>query len=388
MPEIVDEIKDENTRSRLQVLPYQLKFREPSADDLSFVIHFAKKTGDFLQLSSTDLKLIALTYCLEKEKVGCEHLRLEPITAKVSSYDNVKQVGSVQIKNDSKFFNYKENSKELTNENSTDIENQQKDSEFIANNDNDKDVNEDDENVNNDEEVDDVSDEQVDNDEKVDDNDGWITSDNIEEVKRQLSGIKIEDEAQEDVYVACITGDFAVQNVLMQIGLKVVNIKDGLCIKETKQFVLRCHACFKINPTKNEKPFCKFCGNFKTLKRVAVTVKDDGSKIIHINYKKPINIRGTKYSLPLPKGGKHTVNPVLVADQPLPQQRKSKMSIEEKRQLSVDKILNDPDYIARQNPFALNDVYSRSSKFRTNYRISRNPNETKKPTGNRKKKSK
>lgn len=387
MPEIVNEIKDENTRSRLQVLPYELKFRQPSADDLSFVINFAKKTGDFLQLSSTDLKLIALTYCLEKEKVGCQHLRLEPITAKVSSYDNVKQVGEVQIKNDSKFFNYKENSKELVNKNSNDIdiENQQKDSEFIANDDNDKNVNEDDEDINED-------DEDADNDEEVDDedddNDGWITSDNIEEVKRQLSGIKIEDEAQEDVYVACITGDFAVQNVLMQIGLKVVNIKDGLCIKETKQFVLRCHACFKINPTKNEKPFCKFCGNFKTLKRVAVTVKDDGSKIIRINYKKPINIRGTKYSLPLPKGGKHAVNPVLVADQPLPQQRKSKISIEEKRQLSVDKILNDPDYIARQNPFALNDVNSRSSKFRTNCRVSRNPNETRKPTGNRKKKSK
>jgi RNA-binding protein NOB1 len=124
----------------------------------------------------------------------------------------------------------------------------------------------------------------------------------------------------------------------------------------------------------------------KTLKRVAVTVKDDGTKIVHINFKKPINIRGTRYSLPTPKSGKHANNLILVADQPIPQQRKSKLAIEEKKQVNCDKILTDPDYVNRLNPFAINDIYSRASRMNTNVRRVVNPNETKRPTGNRKKK--
>lgn len=42
---------------------------------------FAKKTGDYRFLSATDIKLIALTYQLEKEIVGTDHLRTEPIIA-------------------------------------------------------------------------------------------------------------------------------------------------------------------------------------------------------------------------------------------------------------------------------------------------------------------
>lgn len=43
------------------------------------VTEFAKKTGDYISLSATDIKIIALTYQLEKEKVGINHLRTEPI---------------------------------------------------------------------------------------------------------------------------------------------------------------------------------------------------------------------------------------------------------------------------------------------------------------------
>lgn len=43
------------------------------------------------------------------------------------------------------------------------------------------------------------------------------------------------------------------------------------------------------------KQFCPNCGN-KTLKRVAVSCNENGSKNIHINFRKPINIRGTRVS--------------------------------------------------------------------------------------------
>ena len=39
---------------------------------------FSKKTGDYPSLSATDIKVIALTYQLEKEKVGTDHLKTAP----------------------------------------------------------------------------------------------------------------------------------------------------------------------------------------------------------------------------------------------------------------------------------------------------------------------
>lgn len=55
------------------------------------------------------------------------------------------------------------------------------------------------------------------------------------------------------------------------------------------------------------------CGN-PTLKRVTVTLNEDGSQQIHINSKRQLTSRGKKFSLPAPKGGKHFVRPVLTAD--------------------------------------------------------------------------
>ena len=42
----------------------------------------------------------------------------------------------------------------------------------------------------------------------------------------------------------CITADFAMQNVLLQMGLNLVGL-EGKRIEKVKNWVLRCHACFK-----------------------------------------------------------------------------------------------------------------------------------------------
>lgn len=44
--------------------------------------------------------------------------------------------------------------------------------------------------------------------------------------------------------VACMTGDYAVQNVIIQIGLNLVGT-GGKKMAQVKSWVLRCHACFK-----------------------------------------------------------------------------------------------------------------------------------------------
>lgn len=102
--------------------------------------------------------------------------------------------------------------------------------------------------------------------------------------------------------VACITGDFAVQNVLLQMGFSLVGVH-GSRVRSVKSFVLRCHACMKVCKDM-EKKFCPVCGN-ATLTKVAVTVDDTakGGFQLHLKKNYRFNLRGTKYSIPAPKPG-------------------------------------------------------------------------------------
>ncbi|KAG6418864.1 hypothetical protein SASPL_121070 [Salvia splendens] len=129
--------------------------------------------------------------------------------------------------------------------------------------------------------------------------------------------------------VACITADYAMQNVLLQIGLRLL-APGGMQIRELHRWVLKCHACSKVT-TEIGKIFCPTCGNGGTLRKVAVTVSDNG--IILATRRPRVSLRGTKksdqtllcdipfqYSLPLPQGGRDAItkNPILREDQ-LPQ---------------------------------------------------------------------
>lgn len=99
---------------------------------------------------------------------------------------------------------------------------------------------------------------QVDNkseDEDSDDEDAgeWITPDNVEDYKAVDLGHQTPQEKSQKptskkapayLKAACMTADFAMQNVLIQIGLNLVGT-NGQRIKSAKSWVLRCHACFK-----------------------------------------------------------------------------------------------------------------------------------------------
>ena len=132
-----------------------------------------------------------------------------------------------------------------------------------------------------------------------------------------------EDEEDREIIVACLTTDFAMQNVMKQMGIHVLSA-EGVIIKETKTWILRCYACFKTTP-RMDLVFCPNCGN-KTLKKVSVTLNADGTQQIHISTRKSLSARGKKFSLPKQQGGKYAINPILTADQPVPQQRKSQMA--------------------------------------------------------------
>ena len=51
-------------------------------------------------------------------------------------------------------------------------------------------------------------------------------------------------ESSGQIYTGCMTADFAMQNVLLHMGLNLIGI-EGKRISTVKSWVLRCHACFK-----------------------------------------------------------------------------------------------------------------------------------------------
>ncbi|NWR47976.1 NOB1 protein, partial [Regulus satrapa] len=212
-------------------------------------------------------------------------------------------------------------------------------------------------------------------DEESDDDEGWITPSNLKQAQQDAGHC---DTAPVGVQVGCVTTDFAMQNVLLQMGLHVLAV-NGMLIRRARSYILRCHGCFRCwrcsraepmghGPRSSEPPlspprrttsdmtkvFCPHCGN-KTLKKVAVSVSDDGSLHMHFSRNpKVLNPRGLRYPLPAPQGGKHANNPHLVEDQRFPQQRLSRKARQKTN-------VFDPDYVAGASPFAENDVHSRAA---------------------------
>jgi len=199
-------------------------------------------------------------------------------------------------------------------------------------------------------------------------------------VKRSFGVEATTDIKSSGVSVGCLTTDFAMQNVLIQMGLNVLSV-DGMLIKHVKTYVLRCYGCMKITKDTSLK-FCPHCGN-QTLKRLTTSVDENGCIKYFLAKNYTIRKRGKKYSLPKPQGGKHAINPLLTADQPFPHQRPTKKSLQQVDILSGD-------YVADSSPFKVNDVTSRAAQLgRFNRQApqwtKRNPNESKKKTNKRRK---
>lgn len=399
--EVVDEMKSNAQLKRLAVLPYNLQVKQPDSESIRIISDFAKKTGDFATLSLTDITVLALTYQFEKENAGVDHLRKEPLVARTvfsaqKPPEMKDQFAIAGFYNPSSKKNLTEADEEEMSDEFEEIEEQerdkQEDSQDESGNgseDSDgKEVEESNKNSIHDEELikkfvtlgfntipneeadeilqpvkaecseDDVSeeDEEEGDEGESDDDVGWITPGNINNVKKNFGGEVLEEQA---VDVACITTDYAMQNVLKQMGLNVTAL-DGRVIKHMRTFILRCYTCYKTT-TDATKIFCPKCGH-KTLKRVAVSVNDNGEQVIHINARHQITTKFKNQPIPMPKGGKHACNPILFEDQPLPQQRLPK-----KAMVKTDAL--DENYTAGYSPFVMRDLDSRSSRLRNTANI-------------------
>jgi len=186
--------------------------------------------------------------------------------------------------------------------------------------------------------------------EEEDDDECWVTPENLHEFPTTDEVEHLEEDEDQQIEdhpdIACMTGDFAMQNVLRQIGLPVIGV-DGKLIRRTRCYVLRCHTCFHVTHIM-DKLFCPRCGNM-TMKRVAMTTNEDGSQQLWIS-SKPLSARGLKFQLPKPRGGPHAVKPLLTADQRFPHQR---AKINRKLDLQNAQCIDDA-------PFAYKDVSSRA----------------------------
>ncbi|KAJ6652514.1 hypothetical protein lerEdw1_011484 [Lerista edwardsae] len=427
--EVVAEIRDKETRRRLAVLPYELRFKQPFPEYVRLVTEFSKKTGDYPSLSATDIQVLALTYQLEAEIVGAGHLKKEPEQVTVSSTKQHPEapvhVAGFHLPSKAKCAGGKRSPGAVRGGEGADsggpenaafgsflywrnplpsIEEdlqellasapptpapapplprssacpspclqalgqpvpQRADAACVQSQESDT--------------------EEGPGGGGGSDEEGWITPSNLQQTQQQM-GLGAEEPA--GVQVGCVTTDFAMQasvgcsgavrvalrgrltpsrlhehtqclleqecrNVLLQLGLHVLAV-NGLLIRHTRSHVLRCHGCFKTT-SEMTRLFCPHCGN-KTLKKVAVSVGDDGSLHMHFSHNpKVLNPRGLRHSLPAPQGGKHPNNPHLTEDQRFPQQRLSR-----KARQKTD--VFDPDYTAGASPFVDNDIYSRAANL-------------------------
>ncbi|NXQ57065.1 NOB1 protein, partial [Anthoscopus minutus] len=364
VPEVLAEIRDRPARRRLAALPCELRVRRPRPELLRLVTEFSKKTGDYPSLSAADLQVLALTCQLQAEIDGPGCMRWEPQDkVRLSSTPRHPEAplhlagfhlpakhkpagkgprqprpGSGPALEESDQFgsflywrpplpNIEEELRELLAiSGSPEPPEEHRSSAGGA------------------------SAGEEEEDEESDD-EGWITPSNLKQAQQDTGQC---DTAPIGVQVGCVTTDFAMQNVLLQMGLHVLAM-NGMLIRQARSYILRCHGCFRTTSDMT-KVFCPHCGN-KTLKKVAVSVSDDGSLHMHFSRNpKVLNPRGLRYPLPAPQGGKHANNPHLVEDQRFPQQRLSRKARQKTN-------VFDPDYLAGASPFAENDVHSRAAQL-------------------------
>ena len=294
-PSVISEIKNEEARSRVDTLykPF-LTLRTPNPDSVKFVKDFARKTGDGAVLSQTDYEILALAYELECERNGGDwRLRNAPGQKRMNGSPPEKKQQTE--KKDELDKNDHSINPEDTNDGSGSLRNRLEGVSLSADPEN-------------------TSVPQVDatsqpplelvleDEASSSDSEGWITPSNIRKQQaRDATSNTSSTPAQRHVQVATMTGDFAMQNVLLQVNLNLLSPSTCQRITQIKQFILRCHACFQTSRDMS-KQFCPRCGK-PTLTRVSCTTNDKGEVKLHLKQNMQWNNRGNVYSIPKPVSG-------------------------------------------------------------------------------------
>jgi len=156
----------------------------------------------------------------------------------------------------------------------------------------------------------------------------WVTPDNLHKhigsavtrVEKPLKKTTAEiPDNGKPRFVQFITSDYAMQNVIIQMGFKLLSL-DGRRITRVKRFKLLCRSCQKLN-LNIEKLFCDHCGAH-TLIKVSVYINTEGEITFFKNPRRKPRLRGTKFSLPKPAGGREGDGLILREDELMVGQKK------------------------------------------------------------------
>ncbi|KAJ1948715.1 20S-pre-rRNA D-site endonuclease nob1 [Linderina pennispora] len=363
IPEVLGELRSRASKDRYQSLDmkYGIDVIEPDAESMNAVVAFARKTGDYASLAMADLKIIALGFMLEKKANGMRRLRLEPVGNQPNIADRKLMKNAVEVVgNDSneaakeaEEIGEADESEEAVQESGKEIEQLEQTIEDLSVEPKDEETAgiaeegivltsaaKDEFEVGSDEEFDDdeeYEDSETQQAEEGDDNDDgwevagpkrtkkaprkddffngeWITPNNVKlHQAASAMGMKnaMSDRPKAILKVACVTSDFAMQNVILKMGINLVT-PDGIAVRRLRTWVLRCHACFELTGDMN-KQFCPACGH-PTLKRCSVTTSTNGQLQVHLKKDYRYNLRGTVYSMPKPHGGKHTIRDIITRE--------------------------------------------------------------------------
>lgn len=341
---VIAEIKDVNARTRVEstLLPF-LTIAEPNPKSVKFISDFARRSGDLPVLSKPDIEILALAYEIEGERNGGDwRLRktpgqkelngsppkkknstliqatapegeLSPDPSNISETGEGATVAVLQtVTNISQ-----DDSVDKTASASTDGESLSKSSLQAIPSNGDPILNASDELQNlaivashfqqegglgphrfsakqTDPQPDAVESESS-------DSEGWITPSNIEKQKaKDLNASTVPIPENSTMQVATITTDFAMQNVLLQVGLNLLS-PSLQRIRTIRTYILRCHGCFqKVKDM--SKQFCPRCGK-PTLTRVSCSTNQKGEFKIHLKKNMQWNHRGDRFSIPKPVPG-------------------------------------------------------------------------------------
>ena len=170
-----------------------------------------------------------------------------------------------------------------------------------------------------------------------DDGEGWISTTNdihlmkstgaLDPTKKFIGASQVKSTPSQkgpaiSERTACTTTDFAMQNVILQMGLELLSV-DGVKLRKLKSWVQRCGACFKVYTSSDntgpleKRLFCERCGS-DMIQRIAASVDGKTGRLkLHLakNYKH--NLRGTKFSLPKPGSGNRFQGDLLLREDQL-----------------------------------------------------------------------
>ncbi|KAL8755826.1 MAG: hypothetical protein Q9184_004684 [Pyrenodesmia sp. 2 TL-2023] len=312
LPAVISEIRDANARSRVETswTPF-LEIRSPNPQSIKLVTDFARKTGDLAVLSKPDVEVLALTLQFEEQKNGMSNIRTTPgqqlrkgnppknpegdASESQSSTANNESSGQSSHPDIETQKTLSLDVRGLNNQVLSELINdlsEATDALQFSDNSTEKSAQLEDAKP--------LQSQTTQSEPEDSDSDGWITPANIQKHQAQDQNAAIAISAANPIDVACITTDFAMQNVLLSMNLNLLN-PSLQRVRNVKTFVLRCHACFE--KTKDmKKQFCPRCGK-PTLTRVSCSTNFRGEFKMHLKRNMQWNHRGDRYSIPKPVSG-------------------------------------------------------------------------------------